>query len=230
MNDTNRVSADFLRDFGLARLPQDNGVFTRRAISFGAAAPRICSSCNRSRRPVEHASRRLRVARLAPLNRQPDELAEYRQILKSPEATASDFGRACYLAAGLGQGNEADRIFADGEQRFARDADLVEFHGWALLNLSRNASAASAFDMAEQFLSQGQEPGIRLLAGQAAGRWAAGNQTKAVETYRTLIDRDSDWANSAFVQKLDDYTDLEKHVLLTILNNTLETASTTHSP
>ena len=149
-------------------------------------------------------------------------MAEYQQILKSPDATASDFGGACYLTACLGQGNESDQIFADGEHRFARDVDLLRFRGWALLNLSRNAAAASAFEMAEQFLSQGQGPGIGLLAGQATSRWAAGNHKKAVETYRTLIARDSDWANSAYVQKLDDYTDLEKHLLLTVLHKTLE--------
>jgi hypothetical protein len=74
----------------------------------------------------------------------------------------------------------------------------------------------------EQFLSQGQVPGINLLTGQAASRWAAGDHTKAVETYRTLIARDSDWANSAYVQKLDDYTDLEKRLLLTVLQETLK--------
>jgi hypothetical protein len=64
----------------------------------------------------------------------------------------------------------------------------------ALLNPGRNAAAASAFDMAEQFQSQGQGPGnlSTLLAGQAASRWAAGDHTKAVETYRILIARDSD--------------------------------------
>lgn len=98
----------------------------------------------------------------------------------------------------------------------------MHFRGRALLNLGRNAAAASAFDMAEQFLSQDQGPGIGLLAGQAASRWAAGNHKKAVEAYRTLIARDSDWANSAYVQKLDDYTDLEKHLLLTVLHETLE--------
>jgi tetratricopeptide (TPR) repeat protein len=225
MYDTNKVSADFLRDFGLARLPQNNGVCTRAAQFLfeqqrpGSALRAIDAAIRVD--PQSLASRRLRVACLARLNRQTDELAEYQQILKSPEATASDFGQACYLAACLGQGNEADQIFADGEQRFARDADLMYFRGWALLNLGRNAAAASAFDMAEQFLSQGQGPGIGLLAGQAASRWAAGNQ-KAVETYRTLIARDSDWANSAYVQKLDDHTDLEKHLLLTVLHKTLE--------
>jgi hypothetical protein len=95
------------------------------------------------------------------------------------------------------------------------------FHGLALLNLGRNVAAASAFDLAEQYLSPGQRPEIDLLAGQAASRWAAGNQ-KAVETYRTLIARDSDWADSAYFQKLDGYADLEKHLLLAVLGETLK--------
>jgi tetratricopeptide (TPR) repeat protein len=172
--------------------------------------------------PQSLASRRLRVECLARLNRQKDELAEYQQILKSPDATASDFGGGMLPDSLSCQGNESDQIFADGEHRFARDVDLLRFRGWALLNLSRNAAAASAFEMAEQFLSQGQGPGIGLLAGQATSRWAAGNHKKAVETYRTLISRDSDWANSAYVQKLDDHTDLEKNLLLTVLHETLE--------
>jgi hypothetical protein len=172
--------------------------------------------------PQSLASRRLRVECLKRPNRQMKELAEYQHILKSPDATVSDFGQAGYLAACLGQGNEADQVFADGEQRFTRNSYLVRFHGWALLNLSRNAAAASAFDTAEQLLSPGQGPGTNQLAGRAASRWATGDHVKAVETYRTLIARDSDWANSAYVQKLDDYTDLEKSLLLTVLHKTLD--------
>jgi hypothetical protein len=96
-------------------------VHPRRAISLGAATPKICSSCDRRRdppRPAELVSRRLRVECLTRLKRQTDELAEYQQILKNPEATVSDFGPACYLAACLSQSDEADQIFADAEQRF----------------------------------------------------------------------------------------------------------------
>ena len=138
MFDTNKGSAEFLCNFGLARLPQNNGVCTRAAQFLleqqrpGFALRAIDAAIRVD--PQSLASRRLRVACLARLNRQTDELAEYQEILKNPESIASDFGQACYLAACLSQGNEADQIFADGEKRFARDSDLVQFRSWALLS------------------------------------------------------------------------------------------------
>ena len=63
----------------------------------------------------------------------------------------------------------------------------------------------------------GQENAIPISCKDRSDHSFAG-----IETYRTLIARDSDWANSAYVQKLDDYTDLEKHLLLTVLHKTLE--------
>ncbi len=194
-----------------------NDAPAERQVGIGPSARPICEKAlNAAEKalgldPGLSSAYREKAMALGRLGRGGEAIALWEVFLPEPEAVATDFTEAGNLAAKLGDGEAALRIFAEAKKRFPRNESVHRMEGWAAIKLGKPATALKAFESAMALLP----PDLLvsdLLLGLSLAQWLNGDRTSAVATFRRVVDIDERWSETGTVANLD-WPDAEKRPL-----------------
>ncbi len=186
---TKESRREFLRDYGLAHLPEDVEALTAAArfLLHLDDAPRSLAAVTRAAAlaPGSGEVRRLQLKVLQKLKRWPEGLTVATALLDGPESTPEDFEAAADFVVAAGP-NVAGKWLASMIRKFPNHHTLRTAEG--LLNLKKKdyTAAARVFNASKAMAGTDVRMDEKWLAGMAAALWLKGDRREAVRTYAEL--------------------------------------------